>query len=153
MGSNIAYIDFKNVHLPTFAVVIQSVFLFSSWQIIGPLEEAEVFNQDDFLLLESIILKTSGERIKSKVQNFGIEEDRYFQAPLRRSLQMNFSCRANTSFFSGPATLWWRWTLCSRLSLKEKPVWSMALQMTATGTAVYKSDEQDFFIELRGLKS
>lgn len=29
----------------------------------------------------------------------------------------------------------------------------MALQMTATGTAVYKSDEQDFFIELRGLKS
>uniref|UniRef100_A0A673B687 UDP-glucose ceramide glucosyltransferase-like 1 n=1 Tax=Sphaeramia orbicularis TaxID=375764 RepID=A0A673B687_9TELE len=36
----------------------------------------EVFNQDDFLLLESIILKTSGERIKSKVQQFGIEEDR-----------------------------------------------------------------------------
>lgn len=32
-------------------------------------------------------------------------------------------------------------------------MWSMALQMTATGTAVYKSDEQDFFIELRGLKS
>lgn len=46
-------------------------------QIIGPLEEDEVFNQDDFLLLESIILKTSGERIKSKVQQFGIEEDRY----------------------------------------------------------------------------
>uniref|UniRef100_A0A669EWV7 UDP-glucose ceramide glucosyltransferase-like 1 n=2 Tax=Oreochromis TaxID=8139 RepID=A0A669EWV7_ORENI len=48
----------------------------SNGRIIGPLEEAEVFNQDDFLLLESIILKTSGERIKSKVQNFGIEEDR-----------------------------------------------------------------------------
>lgn len=47
-------------------------------QIIGPLEEEEVFNQDDFLLLESIILKTSGERIKSKVQHFGTEEDRYF---------------------------------------------------------------------------
>lgn len=47
-------------------------------QIIGPLEEEEVFNQDDFLLLENIILKTSGERIKSKVQQFGIEEDRYF---------------------------------------------------------------------------
>lgn len=46
-------------------------------QIIGPLEEEEVFNQDDFLLLESIILKTSGERIKSKVQQFGTEEDRY----------------------------------------------------------------------------
>ncbi len=45
-------------------------------QIIGPLEEEEVFNQDDFLLLESIILKTSGERIKSKVQQFGTEEDR-----------------------------------------------------------------------------
>uniref|UniRef100_A0A671YRX9 UDP-glucose ceramide glucosyltransferase-like 1 n=1 Tax=Sparus aurata TaxID=8175 RepID=A0A671YRX9_SPAAU len=36
----------------------------------------EVFNQDDFLLLESIILKTSGERIKSKVEQFGTEEDR-----------------------------------------------------------------------------
>lgn len=57
-------------------------------QIIGPLEENEVFNQDDFLLLENIILKTSGERIKSKVQQFEMEEDRYlilfpkgFQAP------------------------------------------------------------------------
>uniref|UniRef100_A0A673B3C8 UDP-glucose ceramide glucosyltransferase-like 1 n=1 Tax=Sphaeramia orbicularis TaxID=375764 RepID=A0A673B3C8_9TELE len=47
----------------------------SNGRIIGPLEEEEVFNQDDFLLLESIILKTSGERIKSKVQQFGIEED------------------------------------------------------------------------------
>lgn len=47
-------------------------------QIIGPLEESEVFNQDDFLLLENIILKTSGERIKSKVQQFEMEEDRYF---------------------------------------------------------------------------
>ncbi|XP_047197614.1 UDP-glucose:glycoprotein glucosyltransferase 1 isoform X1 [Hippoglossus stenolepis] len=48
----------------------------SNGRIIGPLEEEEVFNQDDFLLLESIILKTSGERIKSKVEQFGIEEDR-----------------------------------------------------------------------------
>nr|XP_061798346.1 UDP-glucose:glycoprotein glucosyltransferase 1-like [Nerophis lumbriciformis] len=48
----------------------------SNGRIIGPLEEDEVFNQDDFLLLESIILKTSGERIKSKVQQLGIEEDR-----------------------------------------------------------------------------
>uniref|UniRef100_A0A665U6T4 UDP-glucose ceramide glucosyltransferase-like 1 n=1 Tax=Echeneis naucrates TaxID=173247 RepID=A0A665U6T4_ECHNA len=40
----------------------------SNGRIIGPLEEDEVFNQDDFLLLESIILKTSGERIKSKIQ-------------------------------------------------------------------------------------
>uniref|UniRef100_A0A4W6ECB8 UDP-glucose ceramide glucosyltransferase-like 1 n=1 Tax=Lates calcarifer TaxID=8187 RepID=A0A4W6ECB8_LATCA len=39
----------------------------SNGRIIGPLEEEEVFNQDDFLLLESIILKTSGERIKSKL--------------------------------------------------------------------------------------
>ncbi|XP_076013398.1 UDP-glucose:glycoprotein glucosyltransferase 1 [Genypterus blacodes] len=50
--------------------------IISNGRIIGPLEEEEVFNQDDFLLLESIILKTSGERIKSKVQQFGIEEDR-----------------------------------------------------------------------------
>uniref|UniRef100_A0A8C8GDG2 UDP-glucose ceramide glucosyltransferase-like 1 n=1 Tax=Oncorhynchus tshawytscha TaxID=74940 RepID=A0A8C8GDG2_ONCTS len=48
----------------------------SNGRLIGPLEEGEVFNQDDFLLLESIILKTSGERIKSKVQQFGVEEDR-----------------------------------------------------------------------------
>ncbi|XP_034530985.1 UDP-glucose:glycoprotein glucosyltransferase 1 [Notolabrus celidotus] len=48
----------------------------SNGRVIGPLEEEEVFNQDDFLLLESIILKTSGERIKSKVQQFGIEDDR-----------------------------------------------------------------------------
>ncbi|KAM4625190.1 UDP-glucose:glycoprotein glucosyltransferase 1 [Polymixia lowei] len=48
----------------------------SNGRIIGPLQEEEVFNQDDFLLLENIILKTSGERIKSKVQQFGIEEDR-----------------------------------------------------------------------------
>uniref|UniRef100_A0A674F3N0 UDP-glucose ceramide glucosyltransferase-like 1 n=1 Tax=Salmo trutta TaxID=8032 RepID=A0A674F3N0_SALTR len=48
----------------------------SNGRLIGPLEDGEVFNQDDFLLLESIILKTSGERIKSKVQQFGVEEDR-----------------------------------------------------------------------------
>ncbi|XP_012736496.2 UDP-glucose:glycoprotein glucosyltransferase 1 isoform X1 [Fundulus heteroclitus] len=48
----------------------------SNGRVIGPLEENEVFNQDDFLLLENIILKTSGERIKSKVQQFEMEEDR-----------------------------------------------------------------------------
>ncbi|XP_066537014.1 UDP-glucose:glycoprotein glucosyltransferase 1 isoform X2 [Hoplias malabaricus] len=47
----------------------------SNGRIIGPLEDGEVFNQDDFLLLESIILKTSGERIKSKVQQLAVEED------------------------------------------------------------------------------
>uniref|UniRef100_A0AAY5EX87 UDP-glucose ceramide glucosyltransferase-like 1 n=1 Tax=Electrophorus electricus TaxID=8005 RepID=A0AAY5EX87_ELEEL len=40
----------------------------SNGRIIGPLEDGEVFNQDDFLLLESIIMKTSGERIKNKIQ-------------------------------------------------------------------------------------
>ncbi|XP_046872215.1 UDP-glucose:glycoprotein glucosyltransferase 1 [Hypomesus transpacificus] len=48
----------------------------SNGRIIGPLDDEEVFNQDDFLLLESIILKTSGERIKDKVEQFGVEEDR-----------------------------------------------------------------------------
>nr|XP_023674332.1 UDP-glucose:glycoprotein glucosyltransferase 1 isoform X2 [Paramormyrops kingsleyae] len=47
----------------------------SNGRIIGPLDEGEIFNQDDFLLLESIILKTSGERIKSKIENLGLEED------------------------------------------------------------------------------
>uniref|UniRef100_A0A8C4EQC6 UDP-glucose ceramide glucosyltransferase-like 1 n=1 Tax=Dicentrarchus labrax TaxID=13489 RepID=A0A8C4EQC6_DICLA len=79
----------KGVDIGEFAVGVRggrtaSLFSFKSillslpLQIIGPLEEEEVFNQDDFLLLESIILKTSGERIKSKVQQFGTEEDRYF---------------------------------------------------------------------------
>lgn len=67
----------KCVHFPK--ITSYSINTFVSYlQIIGPLEEEEVFNQDDFLLLESIILKTSGERIKSKIQQFGIEEDRYF---------------------------------------------------------------------------
>ncbi|TRY99699.1 hypothetical protein DNTS_029439 [Danionella cerebrum] len=48
----------------------------SNGRIIGPLEEGEVFNQDDFLLLESIILKTSGERIKEKIKQIGMVEDR-----------------------------------------------------------------------------
>ncbi|MBN3275545.1 UGGG1 glucosyltransferase, partial [Polyodon spathula] len=48
----------------------------SNGRIIGPLEDGEVFNQDDFLLLESIILKTSGKRIQSKIEQLGIEEDR-----------------------------------------------------------------------------
>ncbi|XP_030630261.1 UDP-glucose:glycoprotein glucosyltransferase 1 isoform X1 [Chanos chanos] len=48
----------------------------SNGRIIGPLDDGEVFNQDDFLLLENIILKTSGERIKSKIQHLGVEEDR-----------------------------------------------------------------------------
>lgn len=45
-------------------------------QIIGPLEQDEVFNQDDFLLLENIILKTSADQIKNKINTMGIEEDR-----------------------------------------------------------------------------
>ncbi|XP_064194922.1 UDP-glucose:glycoprotein glucosyltransferase 1 isoform X2 [Anguilla rostrata] len=48
----------------------------SNGRIIGPLEEGEVFNQDDFLLLESIIMKTSGERIQNTVQQLGVEEHR-----------------------------------------------------------------------------
>ncbi|XP_076828674.1 UDP-glucose:glycoprotein glucosyltransferase 1-like isoform X2 [Brachyhypopomus gauderio] len=48
----------------------------SNGRIIGPLEDGEVFNQDDFLLLESIIMKTSGERIRNKIQQLGVEDDR-----------------------------------------------------------------------------
>lgn len=62
-------------------------FLSFSLQIIGPLEEGEVFNQDDFLLLESIILKTSGERIKAKIQQLGMVEDRYARPILCNRLQ------------------------------------------------------------------
>lgn len=66
-----------SAHQPKASVAHEPVISFVSYfQIIGPLEEVEVFNQDDFLLLESIILKTSGERIKSKIQQIGTEEDR-----------------------------------------------------------------------------
>ncbi|XP_042638197.1 UDP-glucose:glycoprotein glucosyltransferase 1 [Orycteropus afer afer] len=47
----------------------------SNGRIIGPLEDSELFNQDDFHLLENIILKTSGQKIKSHIQHLQIEED------------------------------------------------------------------------------
>uniref|UniRef100_A0A8C9L7P1 UDP-glucose glycoprotein glucosyltransferase 1 n=1 Tax=Pavo cristatus TaxID=9049 RepID=A0A8C9L7P1_PAVCR len=47
----------------------------SNGRIIGPLEDGEMFNQDDFHLLENIILKTSGQKIKSQIQQLGFEED------------------------------------------------------------------------------
>ncbi|XP_029790655.1 UDP-glucose:glycoprotein glucosyltransferase 1 isoform X2 [Suricata suricatta] len=47
----------------------------SNGRIIGPLAESELFNQDDFHLLENIILKTSGQKIKSHIQQLRVEED------------------------------------------------------------------------------
>ncbi|KAL8187543.1 UNVERIFIED_CONTAM: UDP-glucose:glycoprotein glucosyltransferase 1, partial [Gekko kuhli] len=47
----------------------------SNGRIIGPLENGELFNQDDFHLLENIMLKTSGQKIKSHIQELGVEED------------------------------------------------------------------------------
>ncbi|XP_066089084.1 UDP-glucose:glycoprotein glucosyltransferase 1 isoform X1 [Saccopteryx bilineata] len=47
----------------------------SNGRIIGPLEDNELFNQDDFHLLENIILKTSGQKIKSHIQQLRVEED------------------------------------------------------------------------------
>uniref|UniRef100_K9J3X2 UDP-glucose ceramide glucosyltransferase-like 1 n=1 Tax=Desmodus rotundus TaxID=9430 RepID=K9J3X2_DESRO len=47
----------------------------SNGRIIGPLEDNEVFNQDDFHLLENVILKTSGQKIKSHIQQLRIEAD------------------------------------------------------------------------------
>ncbi|KAL2076561.1 hypothetical protein ACEWY4_027843 [Coilia grayii] len=61
----------------------------SNGRIIGPLEEGEVFNQDDFLLLESIILKTSGERIKSNIQKLGVEEDRLSKCVISAVITMS----------------------------------------------------------------
>lgn len=44
------------------------------WQIVGPLEESEIFNQNDFHLLESIAFEAA-EKIKTKVHMLSIEED------------------------------------------------------------------------------
>lgn len=49
--------------------------MISNGRIIGPLEDSELFNQDDFHLLENIILKTSGQKIKSHIQQLRVEED------------------------------------------------------------------------------
>ncbi|XP_037705016.1 UDP-glucose:glycoprotein glucosyltransferase 1 isoform X2 [Choloepus didactylus] len=47
----------------------------SNGRVIGPLEDHELFNQDDFHLLENVILKTSGQKIKSHIQQLRVEED------------------------------------------------------------------------------
>ncbi|XP_060034152.1 UDP-glucose:glycoprotein glucosyltransferase 1 [Erinaceus europaeus] len=47
----------------------------SNGRIIGPLEDNELFNQDDFHLLENVIVKTSGQKIKSHIQQLRVEED------------------------------------------------------------------------------
>ncbi|XP_063771592.1 UDP-glucose:glycoprotein glucosyltransferase 1 isoform X2 [Pseudophryne corroboree] len=44
-------------------------------RIVGPLRDGEVFNQNDFHLLENLILKTSAQKIKSHIQKLGVEED------------------------------------------------------------------------------
>uniref|UniRef100_A0A4W3JNT5 UDP-glucose ceramide glucosyltransferase-like 1 n=1 Tax=Callorhinchus milii TaxID=7868 RepID=A0A4W3JNT5_CALMI len=46
----------------------------SNGRVVGPLEESEIFNQNDFHLLESIATETA-EKIKSKIQMLVIEED------------------------------------------------------------------------------
>lgn len=59
-----------------------------------------MFNQDDFLLLENIILKTSGERIKSKVQQFEMEEDRYLSLSSQRLSTSPWSSESSWQLFS-----------------------------------------------------
>ncbi|XP_073481572.1 UDP-glucose:glycoprotein glucosyltransferase 1 isoform X1 [Aquarana catesbeiana] len=44
-------------------------------RVIGPLKEEEIFNQDDFHLLENLVLKTSAQKIKSHILKLGVEED------------------------------------------------------------------------------
>ncbi|XP_069752683.1 UDP-glucose:glycoprotein glucosyltransferase 1 isoform X2 [Narcine bancroftii] len=48
--------------------------IISNGRIVGPLEETEIFNQNDFHLLESIAFEAA-EKIKMKVQMLSIEED------------------------------------------------------------------------------
>ncbi|XP_043926163.1 UDP-glucose:glycoprotein glucosyltransferase 1 [Protopterus annectens] len=47
----------------------------SNGQIVGPLEDTEIFNQGDFHLLEEIAMRTSAMKIKEKIQQLGVEED------------------------------------------------------------------------------
>ncbi|KAG8445575.1 hypothetical protein GDO86_010376 [Hymenochirus boettgeri] len=49
--------------------------IISNGRIIGPLQQSEVFNQDDFHLLENLVIKTSAQKIKSHIKLLGVEED------------------------------------------------------------------------------
>ncbi|XP_053315400.1 UDP-glucose:glycoprotein glucosyltransferase 1 isoform X2 [Spea bombifrons] len=49
--------------------------IISNGRVIGPLLTNEVFNQDDFHLLENLVLTTSAQKIKSHIQQLGVEED------------------------------------------------------------------------------
>ncbi|XP_072330785.1 UDP-glucose:glycoprotein glucosyltransferase 1 isoform X2 [Scyliorhinus torazame] len=46
----------------------------SNGRIVGPLEEDEIFNQNDFHLLESIAIEAA-EKIKAKIRMLAVEED------------------------------------------------------------------------------
>ncbi|XP_053565723.1 UDP-glucose:glycoprotein glucosyltransferase 1 isoform X2 [Bombina bombina] len=49
--------------------------IIANGRIVGPLKKGDAFNQDDFHLLENLILKTSAQKIKSHIQKLGVEED------------------------------------------------------------------------------
>ncbi|KAE8604939.1 hypothetical protein XENTR_v10014902 [Xenopus tropicalis] len=49
--------------------------IISNGRIIGPLRDDEIFNQDDFHLLENLVLKTSAQNIKSHIKLLQVEED------------------------------------------------------------------------------
>ncbi|XP_075057628.1 UDP-glucose:glycoprotein glucosyltransferase 1 isoform X2 [Mixophyes fleayi] len=44
-------------------------------RIVGPLKDSEVFNQNDFHLLERLILKSSAQKIKSHILELEVEDD------------------------------------------------------------------------------
>ena len=46
-------------------------------QVIGPLKVDELFTQEDFNLLEKYTMKTSAEKIKSKVKTMKLEDRQY----------------------------------------------------------------------------
>ena len=46
-------------------------------QVIGPLKADELFTQEDFNLLEKYTMKTSAEKIKSKVKTMKLEDRQY----------------------------------------------------------------------------
>uniref|UniRef100_A0A8C5N033 UDP-glucose ceramide glucosyltransferase-like 1 n=1 Tax=Leptobrachium leishanense TaxID=445787 RepID=A0A8C5N033_9ANUR len=49
--------------------------IIANGRIIGPLQSSELFTQEDFHLLENLILNTSAQKIKSHIQHLGVEED------------------------------------------------------------------------------
>ena len=68
--------------------------------MIGPLKADELFTQEDFNLLEKYTMKTSAEKIKSKVKTMKLEDRQYvYSKCVQPYTSTNFATEGLTSKF------------------------------------------------------